>query len=192
MSTVTDVILLAGTGDTGVEAVQKWLTTFTTHNKALTNVKTNVGGDSVFQAELWAGSYNRFNTEGFLKQVEVAVWEYPDDVSVLVKEEHEDRFTKYDLSDGFQTDHLSIGELLLALERKLVIYTTTELWVIAVWGEENTDDTTMFYIGQERTIESLSDELRRMLKEGIVTSSTICKTTTGETLTHGFIDDYLA
>ena len=135
---------------------------------------------------------NGFNTAGFLKHVEVVDWEYPDDISVLVKEEHEDRFTKYDLFNGFQTDHLSIGELLPALERKLVIYTTTKLWEFAVWGERNTDDTAMFYIGQERIIESLTDELRRMLKEGIVTSSTICKTTTGETLTYSFIDDYLA
>jgi hypothetical protein len=63
-------------------------------------ISEHVPGGKLFQGSVYAGSYNYFDIEGFLREVERQPWCDPNAVQVLVKHEHQEVFRLYMFKSG--------------------------------------------------------------------------------------------
>lgn len=102
MSVVTDIILVTGRladDDPGIIEVQKWLED--RNWPKLVEISGHAGGNKVLQADLWTAAINHFTKLGeFIEVVRKANWyslrayrDFPENIQLLVKEEHQEQFT---------------------------------------------------------------------------------------------------
>lgn len=91
MSRVADIILLTFIDEPSVAKAQQWLA----DNKwpQLVEISGHAGGNKAMQCEVWAAAINYFDIDAFAKVIASIEWESPEFVQLLVKDEHEERFT---------------------------------------------------------------------------------------------------
>ena len=92
MSDVTNILLITGVQDNGIDKVLRWLKA----NKwpELKEISGYAGGNKELECELWAAAINGFvDLEDFIKTVKQTTWEYRESVQLLVQKDQEDRFT---------------------------------------------------------------------------------------------------
>lgn len=95
MSHVTDILVLASCldepGETATDGAIANLNAYLRSD--LVRLDEMAGGSKAMQATVWAGAYNYLNIEEFLAKVWEQKWELAADVQVLLKDEHDDRWT---------------------------------------------------------------------------------------------------
>jgi hypothetical protein len=110
MSHVADTVLWTFLdADESVAPIQQWLDE---HGYGqLVEVSGNAGGTKAFQGQLWVGAFNYLTVGEFLAVVFAQQWEYPECVTVSIKNEHDDWPTLYrgPLPAGVDGDALPIN-----------------------------------------------------------------------------------
>lgn len=114
MSQVTDILLLGSCIDAndkdyagrpsgmarGILRIQEWLREH--GHGPLKEIGDHAGGGKHFQADVWAGAYNAFDTEGFLAEVAACEWFLPQTMMLLIQEEPDEHgFTVFRLNETF-------------------------------------------------------------------------------------------
>lgn len=94
MSYVADTIIwTALEEETAIAGIQAWLAE---HDYGqLVEISNYAGGKKAVQASWWAGAFNYLKIQSFLQVVFSQSWEYPNDVRVIIKDEHDDVPTMY-------------------------------------------------------------------------------------------------
>ena len=90
MSSVTDIILTTAVEDKGILDVNDYLREH--YRTPLVHIDDKkAGGDKMHQVEIYTGAFNYLDTNELLEEIDTANWESPEDVSVFVQEEAEDK-----------------------------------------------------------------------------------------------------
>ncbi len=100
MSKVTDIILITEIKDNicGVPIIRTSIDVINDYLKGIYNgqclvqVDQHSGGRKATQADVFMASINRFDTVQFLNYLDTVVFESPDSVQLLIKEENQDSF----------------------------------------------------------------------------------------------------
>ncbi len=105
MSHVTDIILVINLDDdtipgydelgpSEVRELNKWLTQSNGYPSELKRFdKQKAGGNKVLQCDLYLAAFNSLDYEGFQKAFHSIAWYDEDGIQLMLKDEHEDRFT---------------------------------------------------------------------------------------------------
>jgi hypothetical protein len=106
MSWVTDVVLFYSAWEQEVgeispclSGINNWLAENEQVPLLDFAVCANTGDRKFMQAEVWGGAFNHLDIEDFLECVKEQPWHKPERVQVMVKDEEEDTFTLYGISD---------------------------------------------------------------------------------------------
>ena len=90
MSHVASVVLWTFLDeDECVAGVQEWL--LDNRKGPLVRVNEHAGGEKALQCDVWVGAYNYLDVDGFLYVVRSREWEYPENVVVMIQNEHDER-----------------------------------------------------------------------------------------------------
>jgi hypothetical protein len=119
MSHVADIILTCDLGeedgDDNWPAINHINEYLSSENKGvLTNIGKHAGGHKALQVEVFGGAFNYLDWEGFAQALRTAPWESPENVVLLVQDEHDEILKPVWLNpkhDGYN----SIGETFQAL-----------------------------------------------------------------------------
>jgi len=102
MSHVTDIILMTsiddGAGDREGHPNADKLSAYIEKNHrghTLVRVDCHAGGNKGMQCDVFMSAINHMDIEAFVAWFHGIEWERPESVQLLVKDEHDDRFTMY-------------------------------------------------------------------------------------------------
>jgi hypothetical protein len=95
MSHVTDIILVTMIEDSeGVAQLNAWLEA--NHGfPHLKEISDHAGGNKGVQADVWMAAINYMDIPAFVAAFKAAPWQFPECAQLMLKDEHEERFTVY-------------------------------------------------------------------------------------------------
>lgn len=105
MSNITDVLLSfsnreESTEQTGSQSTHRWpivdnINTWLKEHRheALTRLNDVIGTEKTFAANLYGGSYNNLNVEGFLFLIKHLGWKHPEAVQIFIRRKDEELFS---------------------------------------------------------------------------------------------------
>lgn len=100
MSHVTDIVLLTAIDDGGhddehpnVDRLEDWLKREYSPHVRLVKVDQHAIGTKAMQCDVFITAINYLNIEGFVEAFRAIPWGMPDCVQLLIKDEHDERFT---------------------------------------------------------------------------------------------------
>lgn len=99
MSHVTDVVLFCSLLDKEngtIEQINQWLQE--KENINLNELDCHAGGNKCMQASVWGGAFNYFNIQEFTDYLLTLPWEFPDNVQVMIQDEHDEQFTLWQMN----------------------------------------------------------------------------------------------
>lgn len=64
----------------------------------LEKVDGHAGGDKAMQCDVFIGAINYLDINGFIEVFKSIKWEYPEDIQLLIKDEHDDKFKLYEIA----------------------------------------------------------------------------------------------
>jgi hypothetical protein len=102
MSYVADIVLLTTIDDGGMDdehpntdRLEAWLREHYSDHVRLVKVDQHAVGTKAMQCDVFITAINYLDTEAFVEVFRTVPWDMPECVQLLIKNEHDDRFTVY-------------------------------------------------------------------------------------------------
>lgn len=87
MSHVTNILLLTAREDHDARLIEL----------GFQKVDGYAGGNKSMESDVWAAAFNHFDLDVLMAELRDIQWEYPEEVQLLVKDEHDERFSELDI-----------------------------------------------------------------------------------------------